>query len=91
MPEHRDRPVTIPELTKALAQCYKNFEGRGEGSTLFTLPLNGLIQRARQQVPPCPVCEGDGNDPNSLRWTHPDPCPWCHGTGERTPTSGTQS
>lgn len=80
-PEHEDRPVTIPELTHALSLCLRIFEERGEGSTLFTLPLKGLIERARKQEPPCEVCGGHGNDPSSSSWLHPDPCLACGGSG----------
>lgn len=82
IPTHKERPVTIPELTHALRACYQLLEERGEGSTMFTLPLKGLIERAEAQVPPCPTCGGSGNDPDS-RWLHEQPCPACSGSGAR--------
>jgi hypothetical protein len=79
--EHENRPVTIPELTQALEACLALLAA--DGDTMFTLPLKGLIKRADEQVPRCPVCNGDGNDPESAkrRLVGLAPCPRCNGTG----------
>lgn len=60
----------------------------GHAHARIVLHMNGPASEEEDQfqLPPCPNCNGSGDDPRRQRMNidRHQPCPVCNGTGEKT-------